>query len=209
MAITSFSELKTAIDNWLARSDLTSRSPEFIALAEARMNRELETRSQEKRVTTTTTADDAYITLPADARRVRHVRLNTSPITVLKFYTPGAADSEYASTGTGKPIYYATAGNEIYLRPTPDATYTVEIDYIASIVALDDTNTSNTILQRHPDAYLHGSLAAAYGYLLDEQRQAQHDQLFTRAMAEIKADEERVRYAGAPLVVQSAYGEIR
>lgn len=209
MAISTFAELQTAIDNWLARTDLAGRSAEFIALAEARMNRELETRSQEKRVTATTTADDAYITLPADARRVRYVRLNTSPITVLKFYTPGAADSEYASTGTGKPIFYATAGNEIYLRPTPDATYTIEIDYIAAITALDDTNTSNTILQRHPDAYLHGSLAAAYGYLLDDQRQAQHDALFSRAIAEIKADEERVRYGGAPLVVQSAYGEIR
>ena len=50
MAITTYSELQTAIDNWLARTDLAGRSPEFIALAEARMNRELETRSQEKRV---------------------------------------------------------------------------------------------------------------------------------------------------------------
>ena len=40
MAITTYAELKTAIANFLARSDLTDRIPEFIALAEARMSRE-------------------------------------------------------------------------------------------------------------------------------------------------------------------------
>ena len=39
MAISTFAELKTAIDNWLARADMTDRAAEFIALAEARMNR--------------------------------------------------------------------------------------------------------------------------------------------------------------------------
>ena len=63
MAVTTYAELQTALDNWLARTDLQSRHPEFIALAEARMNRELETRGQAKRVTTTTTADDAYVTV--------------------------------------------------------------------------------------------------------------------------------------------------
>ena len=39
MAISTFAELKTAAANWLDRSDLTDRIPEFIALAEARFNR--------------------------------------------------------------------------------------------------------------------------------------------------------------------------
>jgi len=38
MAISTFTELKTAVDNWLARTDLAGRAPEFIALAEARMS---------------------------------------------------------------------------------------------------------------------------------------------------------------------------
>ena len=36
MAVTTYAELQTALDNWLARTDLQSRHPEFIALAEAR-----------------------------------------------------------------------------------------------------------------------------------------------------------------------------
>lgn len=38
MTISNFSELKTAVDNWLARTDLSTRVPEFIALAEARIH---------------------------------------------------------------------------------------------------------------------------------------------------------------------------
>lgn len=49
MAITTFSELKTGIANWLERDDLTSRIPEFIALAEARHRREIRIRQMQKR----------------------------------------------------------------------------------------------------------------------------------------------------------------
>ncbi len=209
MAITTYAELQTAVDNWLARTDLAGRSPEFIALAEARMSRELETQSQEKRVVSTMTAGDAYVTLPADARQIRSVRLNTNPITVLQYQSPAAADENFPGTGTGKPRYYSVVGGELYFRPTPDSGYQAEIAYVGSVSALSDANTSNTILSRHPDLYLHGTLAEAFGYLMDEQRQAQHDALFTRTIAAVNADEDRVKYGGSPLQVQSQYGEIQ
>lgn len=209
MAISTYAELQTAVDNWLARTDLAGRSPEFIALAEARMSRELETQSQEKRVVTTMTADDAYVTLPTDARQIRSVRLNTNPITVLQYQSLAAADENFPGTGTGKPKYYSVIGGELYFRPTPDSGYQAEIAYVGSVPALSDTNTTNTVLSRHPDLYLHGTLAEAFGYLMDEQRQAQHDALFTRTIAAINADEDRVKYGGSPLQVQSQYGEIQ
>lgn len=207
MSISTYSELKTALSNWLARDDLTSRLPEFIALAEARMNRELETRSQEKRVTSTFNTGDAYLTLPTDVRRIRSVRLNTSPIEVLDYVSPTTADDEYSSTGQGKPKVYSVVGEELYIRPTPDDTYTIEISYVSDITPLSDSVSSNTILSRHPDVYLHGSLSAAYGYLLDEQRQGQQDALFTRAIGEIQLEEDTTRWSGSPLSMSSQYGE--
>ena len=88
MAITTYTELKTAIANFLARSDLTDRIPEFISLAESRMSRELETRSQEKRATALTTSGDEFISLPTDLRRIRLVKNNTSTVEVLDYATP-------------------------------------------------------------------------------------------------------------------------
>ena len=79
MSISTYSELKTAVANFLARTDLTDQIPNFIQLAEARLSRELETRDQEKRATATLTSGDEFIALPTDMREVREIKLNTSP----------------------------------------------------------------------------------------------------------------------------------
>jgi hypothetical protein len=71
MAIATYADLQTSIENFLARTDLTAQIPDFIKLAEARMSRELETRSQEKRATASTVAGNEYIALPVDMREVR------------------------------------------------------------------------------------------------------------------------------------------
>lgn len=50
MAITTYATLKTAVANWLSRSDLTSRIPEGIALAENRLAQDLRVRAMEATV---------------------------------------------------------------------------------------------------------------------------------------------------------------
>ena len=204
MAITTYSELQTAIANFLARDDLTSRIPEYIELAEARMSRELDTRSQEKRATASTAASDEFISLPTDLRKIRLVKLNTDPIDVLEYASPQDYYETYSSSGGGRPKIYTVIGTEIALRPIPDSVMTVEILYSEDISSLSDSSATNTILSRHPDAYLYGSLHAAYLYLLDEARSNQYDALFTRVMTEIKQDNEKAFYGG-PLAMKSDY----
>ena len=208
MAISTFTELKTAVDNWLARTDLAGRAPEFITLAEARMNREIETRSQERRILSTLTIGDEYVSLPNDVRRIRHVRLNTSPITNLSFMTPLVIDRTHSSTGQGKPLNYSVIGTEIYLRPIPDDAYVLEIALVSSITPLSDSVATNNILTRHPDIYLHGALSEAFGFLMDPQRRAQHDALFLQGLKDIQDDEDRARFAGGALNLTTDYGEV-
>ena len=64
MAISTKAELHTAVANWLNRSDLTSRIPEFIALAEASFNRNLRTREMLVRSTASVTGQ--YVSIPTD-----------------------------------------------------------------------------------------------------------------------------------------------
>lgn len=196
MAFSTYSELKTSIANFLARDDLTSQIPDFIRLAEARMSRELDARSMEKRATATTVAGDGYISLPTDLREIRNVQLNTDPVKTLEYYTVQMINTDYAGQGQGKPKAYSIVGTEILLKPTPDAAYTLEIVYGENVQALSDEDTNNTILLRHPDAYLYGSLMNAYTYLMDETRASQYDALFTRIMDEIIRDTEKARYGG-------------
>ncbi len=119
MSISADSELKTAIANVVALDDLTDQSPNFIRLAEAGMERELETRSQEKRSTAALTSGDEYIALPTDMREVRQVKLNTDPVTVLTYYSPVPLDTAYPSAGTRKPTDRSIIAHATTSRPVP------------------------------------------------------------------------------------------
>lgn len=208
MAITNYSELKTSIANFLARDDLTAQIPDFISIAESRMSREMSARSQEKRAIATLTGGDAYVSLPTDLRSIRLVKLNTSPKEVLEYYTPAKLDELYASNAQGKPRAYTIIGGEIKFAPEPDSAYTAEIVYMEGIPDLSDSNAINEILTRHPDAYLYGALAAASVYLMDDQKTTVYEQLFTRAIDEVKREEERSKQAGSALQMKSDYGEL-
>ncbi len=63
MAISTYAELKTGIANWLDRTDLTDKIPDFIALAESRHRRDFKIRRMETRVTANTIADTEYYSL--------------------------------------------------------------------------------------------------------------------------------------------------
>src|SRR6185437_6669469 len=65
MAITTYAELLAAAANWLVRGDLTARIPEFITLAETRLNRVLRARLAESEAPLTATAGSRTIPLPA------------------------------------------------------------------------------------------------------------------------------------------------
>jgi len=88
MAISTYAELKTSIANFLARDDLTNEIDDFIDLAESRISRELETRSQDTRTTLTTTADNAYVSLPSDMRTIRNVKVMNNPRITLRYLSP-------------------------------------------------------------------------------------------------------------------------
>ena len=206
MAIGTYDELKTSIANWLARDDLTAKIPDFITMAEARMSREMESRAQAKRVTATCVVGDAYILLPSDVRSIRNVQVNTTPPTILKYMTPSALEREYPTTTNGKPKAFTVIGGEIKFGHAPDSTYVIEITYLGGIPTLSASTTTSTILTRHPDCYLYGSLFNAYAYLMDQAQTAQFGQLFTIALEEAKRDEDMAKFSTTP-VMQPEYGE--
>ena len=205
MSINTYAELKTAIANFLARDDLTDRIPEFIEISEARINRELETREQEKRATATLTADNEYVSLPTDLRQLRSVKLNKTPIVTLTYLSPDMLDQEYSSDGSGTPASYSIIGQELKIRPKPDSDMTAEIIYYGNVDALSDTNTSTTLLIRSPDIYLFGALASAYDYLLDTANAGLYDKKFTTAIEEVRYDEQRSNYSQGRLQMRSSY----
>ncbi len=64
MALTTYTELKASIADWLNRTDLTTTIPDFISLAEAQIERTLRTRQMIVRANAS--FDSEYGAVPAD-----------------------------------------------------------------------------------------------------------------------------------------------
>lgn len=175
MAISTYAELQTAVENWLARSDLTDRIPEFIALAEAKFNRELRCNQMEKRSTATIdtgTDDPEFIALPSDFQSMKRIRLSSVDGKPQLEFKAQAGLNEYRTSianATGYPRYFTIMGDEIELCPTPDDDYTLEMVYRAYIPALA-SNSTNWLLTLAPDAYLYGALMEAAVHIKEDER---------------------------------------
>ena len=176
MAISTYTELQSAISNWLGgRTDLTSRIPEFVALCEAKLNRELFVRQMETRSTTdcdTTDDEPEFISLPDDFQSMRRIRLSSvAGKPRLQFLTGTQADEfRFGSSNTsGQPTHFTIMGSEIELIPTPDSDYTLEMVYRKNIPALA-SNSTNWLLTLAPDAYLYGKLLESAPYIKEDER---------------------------------------
>jgi hypothetical protein len=206
MAISNYSELKTAIASWLDRTDLTDIIPDFIALAETRHKRDFKIRRMETRVTANTIDGSEFYSLPDDYVAMRNIKLNTDPKTPLEFLTPEIMDRLNAGSSKGTPKAYTIKGNNIELRPIPDSVYQIEVSYYKHFTALSDSNTTNDMLTHHPDVYLYGALVEAEPYLQNDKRIQVWQGYYDRAKQDIITSNERDRHSGTTPVTRIDYG---
>jgi hypothetical protein len=176
VAISTYTELQSAVSNWLGgRTDLTSRIPEFITLCEAKLNRTLFVPQMETRSTTTCdTSDDEpeFISLPTDFQTMRRVRLSSvTGKPRLNFMSQTQLDDYRYSTDNvaDQPVYFTIIGDEMELAPTPNENYTLEMVYRKNIPALA-SNSTNWLLTFAPDIYLYGMLLESAPYIKEDER---------------------------------------
>ena len=212
MALGTFTELKDAIADWLDRSDLTDRIPDFIALAEARINRELRIRPMEVRSTMYTTADQQYFQLPGGYIQMRNIQLNTNPTTPLEYITPEMLDRLYGSTTTGKPRAYTLIGDEIQLAPIPDSAYQVEMAFYEKFTPLGDgsagTVTSNWLTANAPDLLLYGALMEAEPFIKNDERIPVWLNGYSNAINKLQQQDQRDRHSGSAMRVRNIYSGV-
>ena len=199
MALTNYSDLKTSVANYLGRSDLTSQIPDFISLAELRLNRSVRIRQMLKTVTSSTTGGDSTVGLPTDFLEMRDIHLNTTPVFTLRYKAPNSFYETARTTESGRPVDYTILGSEIQLAPIPDTTYTLQMLYYSKPTLLSDSNTSNVFLANYPDALLYASLGEAEPYLMNDARLQTWGALYERAIAAINTSDQSSEYSGQPM----------
>lgn len=199
MAISTYAELQTAVANWLDRSDLTDRIPEFITLAEAEFNRRLRTIDMLER-DTAFTIDSITETLPEDFLGVKDFYFNDA-LTVIKLQelSPDRMSHERQRwSSSAIPIYYAVIGGNFEFLPTPNDTYTGTLLYYKRIAALSNTNTTNWLLSAHPDLYLFGALREAEPYVHNDERVPLWHSRYESAMNQLMQQDARASRGGSP-----------
>lgn len=205
MALTTYTELKASLADWLNRSDLTAAIPDFISLAEAQIERQLRTRQMIVRATASFAAAAEYGTTPDDFLETKSIKLQTNPVTPLTFQTIDAMDQLSNTTylSSGKPLYFSIVGGQIRLLPIPDAAYTAELVYYAKLSKLSSSVATNFLLTQAPDVYLYGSLLQAAPYLQFDERIPVWSSLYQAGLEQLQIADDRGATSGGALMARA------
>lgn len=196
MALSTYTELQASIASFLNRDDLDAVTPDFIALCEAQLQRDLKHWRMEKRADVT--VDARFANLPADFVAPIRFQVGTTdaplePISVQDMHDRRAARNDNAGT----PCYYAVVGEQFEFLPTPSESVTASLYYRASIPVLSGGNPSNWVLANAPDVYLYGSLLHSAPYLQEDARVATWGAMYSQAVSQLNKQGEAGQFGGS------------
>lgn len=211
MSITTYAELKTAIANWLEDSTLTSRIPEFIALAQAKMYRGVmgpggwavpPLRIRDMLTSANITVTEGAGALPtgwlgfvrtwvegADKPNLKYVPAQT-------FY-----DDALAHVTSGDVLHYTIEGGTI--RTAPAVSATIKSVHYVKFAAMSADGDADWIVTNAPHVYLHGALAEAWGYKLDGEQEAKHAALFAQGVKGLMGADKQAQASGSQLIMRA------
>jgi len=141
--------------------------------AEFRILREVDSDNNRRYATANVLTSTRFIDTPTNALTIRSAQIVDSDGTAsadnrefLQFRDTSFM-SEFNPTGaTGVPKYYSWWDQDtIVMAPTPDATYTIQLNYILKDPGLSATNTTTYLSTYFPNGLLYACLVEAYGFL--------------------------------------------
>lgn len=199
----TYTGLQASIADWVHRSDLTSVIPDFVALAEARIARDLRLRRQVTTTTLTTTAAVQSVTLPTDYLEVENLSVATAIERQLVYVNIEHLNIKYPDGSySGTPQVYTLEADSLLFGPTPDAAYTINLIYYSRFAALSVTPT-NWLLTNHPTIYLFAALAEAGDYIQDPQNAAKWEAKYQAACRELQEADDKSMFSGSALRVRT------
>lgn len=170
MALSTYANLKSEVQNWLDDNDISSYAADFVTIAESEIKDRVRIREMVTRAQATTGTSTRYLALPSGFVEMISLHVDGSPIKSLEQLSPEQANT-HALNASGKPRYFSIVGGELEFDCIPDSTYTVEMKFY-KFSELSDSNTSNVILTKYPDLYLVETKKAAALFAKDYQEAA-------------------------------------
>ena len=147
----------------------------FINDAEYRILREVDSDNNRRYATANLIASTRFIDVPTDLLIVRSAQIVDSDLAdgstdqnrdFLQFRDTSFMSEFNPTATTGVPKYYSNWDEtRIVVAPTPDQTYTIQLNYILKPTGLSSTNTTTYLSNEFPNGLLYACLVEAYGFL--------------------------------------------
>ncbi len=159
--------LLAQVKEWSHRTDLDTKIPAFVLLAEKRIKTLLRPRVNEATATISTVAGVASVAMPA---RLLHTYALSIPgvMPKLEYMTIGQLNRAFSPDDVGAPRAYTTVNDTVYFGPTPDAAYSVVCTYRSEALQLNASAPVNSLLTAWPNVYLFGALAEQAAWVGDD-----------------------------------------
>lgn len=200
MTISTYVELQTAIQDWYKdRADLQPFAADFISLAEAYFNLTLRVREMETSTDLTPDAD-GVCTLPTDYIEAKRVVELASIRRALEYITEDAADDYYPDRPSDLACHYTILGET--LTALPISSNDIELTYYQSVPALSTQNTTNWLLAKSPNLYLHTCLMYAAEFQKDNDEISKEAALVTRFVDLLHGADNRGKLGNAGMTLR-------
>ena len=145
----------------------------FISDAEFRLLRDVDSDNNKRYVTAQLISGTRFIDTPDNLLVIRSAQIvdsdgvGASNNRDFLQYRDTSFMSEFnPAESTGVPKYYSNWDqNTIVVAPTPNATYTIQVNYILKPDGLSSTNTTTYLSQQFPNGLLYACLVEAFSFL--------------------------------------------
>jgi hypothetical protein len=138
-------DIVTYLGNWVNQAyvDLTTKNKFW----DLKMPTNFDFPELRTSTTATTTAGTPYIVSPTDLLYIRHIHNDTSDMKLdkIRFMEYVRDTGRATSNSYSKPLQWIRDGGNIYLYPTPDATYTLSVYYRKRPAAMSATTDTTVI----------------------------------------------------------------
>ena len=205
--MTTYAELTTQILDYTETTTdvLTStRTDDFIEHTENRILREADLDAFKSHQYAALTSSSPFLSLPGGTdpdptslATIRTVHIWPASGTATRDFLEQRDISfmnEYwpVRTSTSTPKYWAWWDeNSIYLAPTPDAAYNIEVGITRLPTRLSSSNTTTWLGNNAPSALLYGCLAEAFKFLKGPAEMLQlYEQSYQRALQELVIEQQ-------------------
>lgn len=198
MAVTTYSELATAIGQWAHRGDIAGQVDNFIAMVESDLR--VRCRLVEFEGSASVPVASGVGTLPTGLQEIRSIVWDADPARVIRYVTPAQFDAIEAAQ-SGQASVYTITGSDIKTAPSGDGTLT--LTYKATFTPLSASDPQNALLASYPDVYLYGCVAQAGLFLVDDGMVQRFGPQYEAAVQRIRRADAQKRHTG-PLAVRPA-----